>query len=250
MKTGAITVNHPMTYHNIVFYQSGFGQAVVLTVTGPHGEPLYDDALPLGLFESRTNADAPAGVLDLPQAGAALNIIAPDQDPARAPELDSLQLRSGELFVQYRSRDPLDGGAPVSAVIGQGQQTTLNGLTISFVRERRFTSLQVAHNPGIPVFFLAAVLLVGGLAITFYFPHRRVRGIVSPTRLGAGSQTTLAPLARRDWSGQRDFERLLAHLIERGATVTERRTASADNELVAPVAITDSTASSGRLTTT
>ncbi len=237
VKTGAITVNHPMTYHNIVFYQSGFGQAVVLKVTGPHGEPLYEDALPLGLFESRTNADAPAGVLELPQAGAALNVIAPDQNPANSPELDTLGLRSGELFVQYRSRDPLKGGAPVSAVIGQGQQTKLNGLSITFVRERRFTSLQVAHNPGIPVFFLAALLLVGGLAITFYFPHRRVRAIVSSQ--GTRSVTTLAPLARRDWSGKRDFDRLLDDLRREGARIIERRAPSAENDVLSSTATAD-----------
>lgn len=234
VKTGAITVNHPMTYHNIVFYQSGFGQAVVLRVTGPQGEPLYDDALALGLFESRTNADAPAGVLDLPQAGASLNVIAPDQNPANAPELDELRLRSGELFIQYRSRDPRIGGAPSSAVIGQGQKTTLNGLTVTFVRERRFTSLQVGHNPGIPVFFLAALFLVGGLAITFYFPHRRVRAIIAADQRGSGSLITLAPLARRDWSAKRDFERLLDALRQRGAIVVERAGSSTEGLAAGP----------------
>ena len=53
---------------------------------------------------------------------------------------------------------------------------------------------------------LAAALLVGGLAITFYFPHRRVRGIVSTTT--GGSSARLAPIARRDWSAKRVFERL------------------------------------------
>jgi hypothetical protein len=66
--------------------------------------------------------------------------------------------------------------------------------------------LQVARNPGIPLFIAASVLLVGGLAITFYFPHRRVRGIVSPT--ADGSVARLAPIARRDWSAKRVFERL------------------------------------------
>ena len=67
--------------------------------------------------------------------------------------------------------------------------------------------LQVARNPGIPFFIAASVLLVGGLAITFYFPHRRVRGIVSATP--DGSVARLAPIARRDWSAKRVFERLV-----------------------------------------
>jgi hypothetical protein len=72
--------------------------------------------------------------------------------------------------------------------------------------------LQVARNPGIPLFIAASVLLVGGLAITFYFPHRRVRGIVSTTQ--DGSVARLAPIAQRDWSAKRVFERL-AHDVGR-----------------------------------
>jgi hypothetical protein len=44
------------------------------------------------------------------------------------------------------------------------------------------------------------------LAITFYFPHRRVRGIVSTTP--DGSVARLATIARRDWSAKRVFEQL------------------------------------------
>jgi hypothetical protein len=57
------------------------------------------------------------------------------------------------------------------------------------------------------------VLLVGGLAITFYFPHRRVRGIVSTT--GDGSVARLAPIARRDWSAKRVFEGLVSDVGRR-----------------------------------
>src|SRR5262249_41499516 len=79
---------------------------------------------------------------------------------------------------------------------------------IQFVRERRFTSLQIARNPGIPIFWSAAVLLVGGLAVTFYFPHRRIRAIVAANaNIPGSSLAKLAPLAKRDWSGQRDFFR-------------------------------------------
>jgi len=68
----------------------------------------------------------------------------------------------------------------------------------------------VASNPGIPIFIGAALLLVGGLAVTFYFPHRRIRGIIHSGDTSRSSQAMLVPLARRDWSGQRDFERTMA----------------------------------------
>jgi len=217
----SITVNNPLTHDNVVFYQSGLGQAVALQITGPGGVPLYDDAVPIGVYRSRTNPDAPAGVLDLPQAGVTLNVIAPDEQPANAPELDRLRLRSGEIFVEVRPTAPGAEVNPVGAAIGQGQSATLDGLSVRFVREKRFTVLQIGRNPGIPIFIAASLLLVGGLAVTFYFPHRRVRGIVTAT--GGVATAIMAPLARRDWSAQQDFDRLIARLEIAARFRVERR---------------------------
>lgn len=214
VEEGPITVNHPMTHGDVVLYQASFGQAVSLRVTDAAGNLLYDDAIPLGLYRSTTNSDAPAGLLDLPQAGTRLHVIAPDENLANSPELDTLQLRSGEMFVEVRALGPNASGTLPGARVRQGETISLAGLNVEFVRERRFALLQVARNPGIPIFFAATLLLVGGLAITFYFPHRRIRGIVGAAP-GGGSRAHLAPLAKRDWSGQRDFHRVLESVEQR-----------------------------------
>ena len=207
LQSGSMTVNNPLTFGDIVFYQSGFGQAVALKVEDSGGQVLFDDALPLGPFQSKLNPDAPAARMDLLPAGVAMSIVAPDENPANAPELDTLRLRPGEMFFMIR---PLGADSPIAEPIGatvsQGESIQLGEFSLTFVRERRFSVLQVARNPGIPIFIAAAVLLVGGLAITFYFPHRRVRGIVSATP--EGSLARLAPMARRDWSAKRVFEQL------------------------------------------
>ncbi|MCC6313959.1 MAG: cytochrome c biogenesis protein ResB [Thermomicrobiales bacterium] len=209
VKQGSITVNNPMTYHDMVVYQSGFGQAVRIQVADKSGNLLMDDMIPLGPFQAKNNPDAPAGVLDIPPAGVRLTAIAPDTNPANRPDLDDLNLRSGQMYLQLR---PLTANAALSgtveSVVNQGQTTRLGDLDVTFVREKRFTVLQIARNPAVPIFIASALLLVGGLACTFYFPHRRVRGIVSAAA-GGGAMVTLAPLARRDWSGQRAFETLL-----------------------------------------
>ncbi len=211
VKTGTTTVNSPLTYGDTVFYQASFGQAVVLRVADAEGRVLYDDALALE-YRSKLNADAPAATLDLPAAGMTLTVIAPDENPANLPEKDTLGLRSGQMYFLLRPQGPESPiTIPVGAVGRQGTVTALEGLSIDFVREKRFTLLQVARNPGIPIFIAASLLMVGGLAITFYFPHRRVRGIIAATPEG-GSRAVLAPLARRDWSGQRAFERLVGDI--------------------------------------
>lgn len=206
VKSGSVTVNNPMGYRNATIYQSSFGNAAQMTIFDASGNVIYSDAADLGIFTMRTNPDAPAGFIRLPNAGVQLTLIAPDSDPRNQPELDTMGLRSGQLWIGAEpigsSSSPMvdgDGGV----VVTQGQPARIGDMTVTFEREIRFTVLQVGYNPGVPIFIVAAFMLVGGLVVTFYFPHRRIRGIVS--RGPDGAQLTLAPLAKRDWSGKRDF---------------------------------------------
>ncbi|MFM9105304.1 MAG: cytochrome c biogenesis protein ResB, partial [Chloroflexota bacterium] len=225
---GSITVNNPMTYRDLVIYQSGFGQAVRIQMADPAGNLLMDELMPLGPYRSKVNPDAPAAVLDIPPAGLQLTVIAPDGNPGNAPELDEIGLRPGQMYLQLRPLNGLSGpDQPIESRIDQGQTVRMGGYDLTFVREKRFTVLQVARNPGIPIFLAATAALLGGLAMSFYFPHRRVRGILAPGP--AGATLTLAPLARRDWSGQRAFDDLIAHL-ERGLGIAAARTDRNGNE--------------------
>ena len=95
IESGSMTVNNPLTFGDIVFYQSGFGQAVALKIEDSAGQVLFDDALPLGPFQSKLNPDAPAARMDLLPAGVALSVVAPDENPANAPELDTLASAAG-----------------------------------------------------------------------------------------------------------------------------------------------------------
>ena len=56
---------------------------------------------------------------------------------------------------------------------------------------------------GDQILFAAAFMGVLGLVVTFGWPHRRVRAIVSDTT--SGTEILIAPMARRDWAGKRDF---------------------------------------------
>lgn len=209
--TGSMTVNNPFTHGDLVFYQSGFGQAVQLRIVDQQGNVVLADSLPLGPFQSRLNPDAPAARMDLPQAGVALSVVAPDINPSNQPELDTLNLKPGEMFFMIR---PLGTDSPISqpipATVLQGDSVQLGDLTLTFERERRFSVFQVARNPGIPIFFVAAILLIGGSMVTFYFPHRRLRGIIAATP--TGSTARLAPIARRDWSATRVFDELVERI--------------------------------------
>ncbi len=215
VKRESITVNNPMTYGSTTLYQTSYGQAAQFRITDSEGRVLYDDSIELGLYRASANPDAPAGVIDLPQVGMQVNVIAPDEDRPNAPMLDTLELESGQMYVQVRETGPNASSELPDSVVIQGQPQEINGLNIEFIRESRFTLLQVASNPGIPIFWTAAFLLVGGLVITFYFPHRRIRAIFDQNGPDGATQLAMAPLAKRDWSGQRDFRNAVTSLSGR-----------------------------------
>lgn len=218
VKRQSITVNNPMSYGATTFYQSSFGQAAQLRVTDTDGNVLYDDSIDLGIYRSTVNPDAPAGIIDLPQLGIQLNVIAPDEDRENAPMLDPLNLQSGQMYVQMRQIGGSTSQNMPESVLDQGVPKQLGDYNVEFVREKRYTLLQVASNPGVPIFWIAAFLLVGGLAVTFYFPHRRIRAIFDQNGPRESTQLEMAPLAKRDWSGQRDFRNAVAELSKRFQT--------------------------------
>jgi cytochrome c biogenesis protein len=220
----SLTVNHPLTYNDITFYQSSFGQAAQLKVTDGNGNTVFAEAVPFD-FVSRANGDAPAALVALPAQGLRLELFFPNLKLDAKPEIAATKLQPGELYAQARdarTNEKIGEGT----VIAQGDAARLAGLDVQFVRERRFTLLQVAYNPGIPILFSAAFLLVLGLTITFAFPHRRLRALVTAT--AEGTETLCAPLAKRDWGAKRDFAHTLTAIETRlGSATTFERTSHA-----------------------
>jgi cytochrome c biogenesis protein ResB len=167
----------------------------------------------MGLYVSSTNPDAPAGQLVLDDVGITLNFIGPDENPWNQPELDQLQLGTEQLFVQARS-EAFAPGVTLGATIDPATSGSLGDINVEFLGYGRYSLFQVARNPGIPIFVVASIILEASLLVTFYLPHRRLRAIIAPTPNG-GALGQMAPLARRDWSGQREFLQLVEQLKQR-----------------------------------
>lgn len=205
VKEGEITVNSPISAGVATFYQASFGISADMVINDATGAELYRQPLEMGFFNLRENPDAPAGLISLPTQGVQVAVVAPDTDRSNRPDLDTLQLENGQVWVQVAPLNQgVAGGADVQeAVLNQGEPAEVGDLTVLFERESRFTVLQVAYNPGIPIFMIASFLLVGGLAVTFYFPLRRIRGIIQQS--AEGGTLIMTPLAKRDWGGKREF---------------------------------------------
>ena len=209
VKQTTISPNKPTSYRNATFYQTSFGYGSNMRVTDDTGVEFFNDTVDVGVFNFAGNPDAPAGFAEIPAAGVTMTVVAPDIQPFNRPELDTLNLKNGQMYILLQ---PMGGSGATRQefVIDQGRSVPAGNLTIGFDREVQWTLLQVAYNPGIPIFAIASFLLVGGLAVTFYLPLRRIRAIVSPGPEGA--TLTMAPLAKRDWSGKRAFFQAAATL--------------------------------------
>ncbi len=203
VENGVVRVNDPVTYGPATVYQGSFGWSAVFTVRDTNGNIVFSGPSELGLYTARDNPDAPAGFIDIPVEGVRMSVIGPDSNPPNLPELDTLNMVAGEMWIGLP-------GDTEGQVITQGQPAQVGNYTVTFEREAKYSILQVGYNPGIPIFIIAAAFLVGGLMVTFYFPHRRIRGILRKT--DDGSEISMAPLAKRDYAGKREFYSILSKL--------------------------------------
>jgi cytochrome c biogenesis protein len=217
VKSGQISVNNPSSAGVATFYQASFGISADMVVKDANGVELYNEPLEMGFFNLRVNPDAPAGLIRLPALNKQVIVVAPDTDRRNRPDLDNLGLENGQVWVQVTPIDgPMNDDTIERAILDQGTPLDVGGLNITFARESRFTVLQVAYNPGIPIFVIAAIMMVGGLAVTFYFPLRRIRGIIQQS--AEGGTLMMTPLAKRDWGGKREFFALVDNADRRLGT--------------------------------
>jgi cytochrome c biogenesis protein ResB len=91
----------------------------------------------------------------------------------------------------------------------RNQDVQSNGLTFRFLREGRFTGLKLVKDPGVNIVWIASALMVAGLVMVFWFPHRRMWALVSP-RGDGGTEVRLAAASQRDLGLEKDFEAVTA----------------------------------------
>lgn len=196
-------VNDPLRFEDLSFYQAFYGPAAVLTVLDGAGKPLFDDGVPLAW--SAGDSNRPVGTFTIPERGLTAWVVG-----TGGPQ--DLVVRPGQARVEVYEGD---GQTPVDAVsLDPGKPAEVAGLSFEFTRERQFTGLSVAKDPGAPLVWLGCALLFFGFVIRFTIPHRRIWGRVARQADGRTS-ISLAGLARGDDSLGREIAGLVEEL-ERG----------------------------------
>ena len=100
-----------------------------------------------------------------------------------------------------------DGALIAADNLSQGTAKQVAGLDFTFARESRFTGLRVVKDPGTNIIWVASALMVIGLVMLFYFPHRRLWALCK-RRPDGSAEVRLGMTAQRDMSLESEFGRL------------------------------------------
>jgi len=195
-----VRVNHPMSWDGVSFYQSFFGTAAAMQVTDAAGKSLYRDATPLAW----TSDDGKHSIGQFTLASKKLTV---EVVVAASGEVDP-NIKAGQ--VQLNVFQDGNKNAIATQVVDQGKPATLAGVSYTFERTRQFTGLIVAHDPGAIFVWIGSALLVIGLFLVFFFPHRRVWVRIRKT--SGGSQVLFASTMKRNVAFEPQFRQLVTDI--------------------------------------
>jgi cytochrome c biogenesis protein len=197
VKRGTTRVNSPVSYGGMKFHQSFFGQTALMIVKTNDGTSLYDGPVPLA-WQTR-EGNRPVGSFTLGSESLEVWIIGP-----RSGENDPL-VPAGEMRIEvYESTS---GALRTATNLTQGTEQEVSGLNFTFVREGRFTGLSVAKDPGVKIVWVASALMIIGLVMLFYMPHRRLWASCKELPDGK-TEVRLAMTGQRDSQISAEFERV------------------------------------------
>jgi len=199
VKRGTTRVNSPVSYDGITFNQAFFGQVAVVEVRDAAGNVLVSDGVPLAWTASQGNR--PVGFLEIPGQQVTAYVVGPEPGSYdTAVPLGTVRL---ELY------DKPSGRLLNIENLARNQDVQVEGLTFRFLRESQFTGLKVVKDPGVNVVWVASGLMVLGLVMVFWFPHRRLWALCSP-RPDGSTDVRLAAASGRDLGLEKDFEQVAA----------------------------------------
>jgi len=198
VKTGSTHVNSPLVYKGIAFNQSFFGQSAVLQVKDGAGKEILNQSIPLAWTSNSGNR--PIGWVDVPNTDYKAYIVGPE------PGTYDQAVPLGGVRLELYGRD---GNLVDIKDLQRNVDVQSQGLTFRFLREGRFTGLKLVKDPGVNIVWIASGLMVAGLIMVFWFPHRRLWALVSPREDG-GTEVRLAAASQRDLGLEKDFEQVTA----------------------------------------
>ena len=204
-----IRVNDPLIVDGYRIHQNTFGPAQDLEIRDSRGELVWTGPIILGGFFADTY---PQGFITIPGSDIGLLVLLTRQDDG-----------SGLLVLQ--GIGPADETGQATSVFaplalgigGTSDPDSSAGYSITWLRTSAFTGLVIKNDPGEWMIWVAFACLISGLALTFYFPRRRIWARLEGDRIG------FAMLGDRYVDVPKEFRALMEDVA---ATATSRPAAS------------------------
>ncbi len=198
-----IRVNDPLSAGGFTFHQNFFGPAIDLTVRERGGGLLWSGPVPL----DATASGLPTGQLVVPGRDAVIQLVMAHLGTAtplfvvavRPTAVDAAGNPTAYQTLFQGLAGPGDSAAPENVDF----DVTVNAISA-------YSGIIVRRDPGAPLVWISFALLVLGLAITFYFPRRRVWARIAPA-----GEVRLAAHADRYVDLRREFGAFLTDLVSR-----------------------------------
>jgi len=188
-----ITVNDPLQYKGIWFYQSSYGQAggttALVSVRRPDGSPVGAWAL------------APNEPVPIDGYGTVRGVNYDENFQGRGPALQVVVEKPGK---------PADNFWLLQQLPDQDRQRN-DARVFSFggLNSKMFTGLQVAKDPGVNVVWLGCALMVLGITMAFFLSHQRVWVRLAQGQDGRVEVVLAGSASRNRLAFEKKFEKLL-----------------------------------------
>ena len=180
-----ISVNHPLTYKGVTFYQASFANGASLTVD------MKDQKIPVVLQDHGGN------YFQAPGTDLYLIVAAMKSDPQKPIVLYQVYKGQGVEPVQ-------------TGQLNTAQTIDVQGeYKLTFEGNAGFTGLQVKQDPGVIIVWLGCALLLLGLMLSFYWRSSVVLGVFESGQ-GTEGELTMGATAGKIAGGVRqEFDRLI-----------------------------------------
>jgi cytochrome c biogenesis protein len=200
VKKKTVMVNHPLTFGGVAFYQSFYGVAAAMKVTDAAGKQIYKGAVPL-VWSSKDGKHS-IGQFVLPGKKMSVYVV------GAASGKPDPNIKAGQMQLELQPDGKDDPSA--TEVVDQGKPATIEGLTYTFERTRPFTGLIVADDPGALWVWIGSTLLILGICLVFFFPHRRVW--VRVRQSASGTEIMCASTMKRDAAFKPQFHQIVTDI--------------------------------------
>lgn len=181
----SISVNHPLTYNGVTFYQSNYAPGALFTVE--MGGQKYPVTLQNG------------GYYNAPGTNLFLVLAAMKNDPK-------------EPVILYQVFD--EKSQVMMGQLTPGQTENIQDVyNLTFDRPTAYTGLQVKADPGVWIVWLGSGLLMVGLILSFYWRPIRISGMLEQNKAQVHPTLTLgAHTGKYNMGAKEEFDRIVNDL--------------------------------------